>query len=278
MRSLLTIPLLVLWAVPGASAQTVRCQLTPTQYAFRGVCLADPSAPRGERGLSAFWPESITVFMTAGPRDAPPWRGNMSLPSLELSFEVARETPTPDRARVVLRTGLFWRLVTEWREGEAGRVSLAFSLSDAPTATEDDIVILSTALGHLDSIAHWDREDDRDCANDAPGVESLFCVLSAAIEARMGRYHHRQPALELLRAVIVERWPDRMAGHPIMDFNNHPATTIDDLRAALQLALEAAGDQATSAPTLPDAREPHDAAPGLPNLASAHQHHRTRTR
>jgi hypothetical protein len=61
----------------------------------------------------------------------------------------------------------------------------------------------------------------------------------------MGRYHHRQPALELVRAVIAERWRDRITSHQLVDFNNHPATTISDLRTVLQVALERATAQAS---------------------------------
>jgi hypothetical protein len=250
MRVPLAITLLVLTASPagpGAVAQTVRCQLAPSQYVLRGACWADPTEPRAQGGLSSFWPsDSVQILMTAGPREPPPWRGNISLPGLELSFEVAREHTAPDRSRVVLRTGLFWLVVTEWLPTDRGGASLVFGLTDHPGASADDVAILDAALAGLDSIPRWDREDDRDCANDEPGTVSLFCLLQTAIEARMGRYHHRQPALELLRGVIVARWRDRMAGHPLMDFNNHPATTLEEMRSALEAALVSARAQAAS--------------------------------
>jgi len=74
----------------------------------------------------------------------------------------------------------------------------------------------------------------------------VLLMFGPAVERRMGRYHHRQPALELVREVIAERWRERITSHQLVDFNNHPATTMADLRIVLQVALERATAQAQS--------------------------------
>jgi len=194
--------------------------------------------------LTRFWPaQAVWVFLATGPTEASPWRGYFFQPFWNEPFEIAREQLAPDQSRIVLRTSRAWLLVQEWRETSRDDVSLVFRLNYAP-ATADDVAILTAALSRLGSIRGWDRNDDRNCTNDDPGRESLFCMLSAAVEARMGRYHHYQPALDLVRAVISERWRGRYSGHPLMDFNNHPATTIEDIRTALELALASARTEA----------------------------------
>jgi hypothetical protein len=46
--------------------------------------------------------------------------------------------------------------------------------------------------------------------------------------------------------VIFERWRDRITSHQLVDFNNHPATTMADVRTVLQVALDRANVQAQS--------------------------------
>jgi hypothetical protein len=46
--------------------------------------------------------------------------------------------------------------------------------------------------------------------------------------------------------VITEQWPDRLDSHPLMDFNNHPHTTVGDVEAALQAAISLARTEAVS--------------------------------
>jgi hypothetical protein len=50
----------------------------------------------------------------------------------------------------------------------------------------------------------------------------------------------------LVRSVILERWRDRITSHQLIDFNNHPATTMTELRTVLEVALERASAQAQS--------------------------------
>ena len=229
---------------PGYEPGTVRCTLAAEEwgYGLHGTCVREndqaPTAVGSRVERTRFWPaDNVAVFIGAGPKGAPPWRGYFVHPSYNQSFEIVQQRITSDHVRLLLRTvGNGWVVVQDWRETDGDTAALVFRLNYA-SATTDDIAILTSALSRLASMKIWDRQDDRDCANDEPGSVSLFCLLSATVESRMGRYHHSQPALEVVRSVINERWPERLHGHGLMDFNNHAATTMEDLRTVLESSL-----------------------------------------
>jgi len=238
-----------------AAAQVVRCELYVDTYGLRGVCAPPEGPPREELGsrelLALQWPVGpVRVVVASGPAEPPPWRGAFLLPTQEINFEIVREQEGTPGERIVLRSSMAWVTVREWRETRPmgiaayGGAELVFDLAEYPKAGPDDIAILEAAIGAFDTLRAWDREDDRNCGNDAAEKTGLFCLLAHAVEARMGRYHHRQPALELMRRVILERWSDRLAGHALMDFNHHSATTLGDLRSALEAALVLATTEA----------------------------------
>jgi hypothetical protein len=172
-----------------------------------------------------------------------------------VAFEIAPQGSPSGPGRFVFRTGLTWLLVKEWGPVEAAQpacaacarqasdVLLVLDLVNPPPATDDDVAILRTALAGLDRIVQWNRREIQHCSSSDQTNTGLFCLLYTVVEARMGRYHHRQPALELVRSVIFERWRDRITGHQLIDFNNHPATTSADLKIVLQVALERASVQ-----------------------------------
>lgn len=259
MPRLLTILLFLLLASPGdAASQIGRCRLAARPYGFGGMCRLENPEGGPSQSLRMRIPDSVRVWMTTGPQDPPPWRGNISLPATEVAFEIAEDGSDLSPGRFVFRTGLTWLLVKEWRPVEPAQpacaacerlssdVLLVLDLVNPPPATEDDIAILRTALAGLDRITQWHRQEVQNCSSGDQTNTGLFCLLYTAIEARMGRYHHRQPALELVRSVIFERWRDRITSHQLVDFNNHPATTMADLRTVLQVALGRASMQAQS--------------------------------
>jgi len=263
MRYFFLAAVLSLGAAPAA-AQTVRCQLEDWRgwgYGLAGTCVlegeAAPGADATRTNRTRFWPrEKVSIFIAGGPKTEPPWRGTFQYPDYGESFEIVRQQISSDNVRLVLRTTESgWLTIQDWRELSGIRCGGDKSICEAAelvfrlnytSAASDDVEILTSALVRLPSIRAWDREDDRDCANDKPEHVSLFCLLSTAIEERMGRYHHSQPALEVVRAVINERYRERLRGHALMDFNNHTATTLQDLRAVLELSLARARAEAAS--------------------------------
>jgi hypothetical protein len=222
--------------------QMVRCELTSREYGFVGPCTAETGATaRQSTGGTPFatrWPdEPVWVAISRGPYEDPPWRGFLRIDDFVLAFEIAPEDDPVRGSRLVLRNGFAWLIVNEWKQNESGNISLIFGLSEEAPATEQDVAILRDAVKDLDSIAVWDREDDRNCSNDEAGHMSLFCLLQHSITNQMGHYHHRQPALQIVRKVIRQHWPQRIDGHTIMDFNNNPDTTMDDLHLVLEMAI-----------------------------------------
>lgn len=259
MPRVITIAILLLVAGgPDAASQIARCRLAPRPYGFGGVCRLGQAEAGDSQAPRIRLPDSVRVWLTAGPHDPPPWRGNLSLPGTEVSFEIAPAEPGSSSAPLVLRTGIIWLPVKEWRlldraqplcaacERLARDVLLVLDLVNPPPVSEDDVVILGTALAGLGRMTHWNRQEVQNCSGTDQTNTGLFCLLYGAVEARMGRYHHRQPALELVRSAILERWRDRITSHQLVDFNNHPATTMADLKGVLQVALERATTQAQS--------------------------------
>lgn len=257
MRLIATSILLLLGGVGSTAAQTAQCRLSPRPYGLGGICTLDSTQAAGRR-LRIPFADSVRIWMASGPRDQPPWRGNISLPRLETSFEVVPEDMAASQGRLVLRTGIAWLVVKEWREFNVGPqecsacertakvVSLVVDLVTQPPATDTDVAILQSALAALEKGGRWNRQEEQQCSSTDEDTVGLFCLLYTAVESRVGRYHHRQPALELVRSVILERWRDRITSHQLIDFNNHPATTLADLRAALERALAQAQAQAQS--------------------------------
>ena len=259
MRRLIVIPVFLLLAGSGrAAAQIARCQLAPRPYGLGGYCRLERPEVGSSQPLRLPFADSVIIWITSGPQDRPPWRGNISLPGVETAFEIAPQEVAPNAVPLIFRTGLAWLPVKEWRQLDTGpegcsacdrsakQVLLILDLVKAPPATKDDIAILHHALAGLDKLAQWNRAEVQNCTTSSRTDTGLFCLLYTSVEVQMGRYHHRQPALELVRSVILERWRERITSHQLIDFNNHPATTISDLRTALQLALERARAEAQS--------------------------------
>lgn len=258
MPRLLVILLFLLPLARDAAGQIAHCRLAARPYGFGGWCRLQNPEGGATQSLRLRIPDSVRVWMTTGPQDPSPWRGNISLPAAEVAFEIAQEGSGRSPPGLVFRTGLTWLVVNEWRQVEPAQplcaacerrssdVLLVLDLVQPPRATEDDIAILRAALADLGRMTQWNRQEAQSCSGSNQANTGLFCLLYAAVETRMGRYHHRQPALELVRSVIFERWRDRITSHQLVDFNNHPATTMADVRTVLQMALDRANVLAQS--------------------------------
>ena len=190
MRCALTIALLLLLAArQDLPAQIARCTLAARPYGFGGICRPQPGQVGDSQPRQTRFPDSVRVWTTAGPEDPPPWRGNLSLRGTEVAFEISPVRQGSRRAPLVLRTGLFWLPVMEWRRVEsaqppcaacdrrAGDVLLVLDLATPPPATDDDIVILRTALAGLDRITSWNRQEAQTCGAGDPASLGLFCLL-----------------------------------------------------------------------------------------------------
>lgn len=218
-----TLLVVVILAWPGdVAAQAYRCELRST------------SEPQQFKGICQTASDSMEAEFQEGGAGAGRWAGAFTRRSTRHPVEIV-ETPYPNGARKVLRSNVEWLIVREWTLSDSS-LSFGFNPGDAAPPTSDDIAILAEAQ-RLMSRSEWDRGDDRNCENDAPGRVSLYCALAKATSARMGRYYHRQPALRLVRELVAARWPERIQGHRLMDFNNHAETSLKEVLEVLGAAL-----------------------------------------
>jgi hypothetical protein len=105
--------------------------------------------------------------------------------------------------------------------------------------TADDLSILVRAERLLEDEAAWNRQDDRECADDErTGRRSLFCPLQRACIDVLGKYDHRRVALEEVRFAVEDATRGRAFEHRLRDFNNLPETRLSDIRRVLLVAKQ----------------------------------------
>ena len=102
-----------------------------------------------------------------------------------------------------------------------------------------DIQILTRANAVLVNESYWSKADDRKCQDDIDANKySLFCALYKASLDIMGEYNHRRPGLQQIRWIIGDKYSDRLDNHRLMNFNNHPDTTFNEIKRLLAESLQ----------------------------------------
>lgn len=99
-----------------------------------------------------------------------------------------------------------------------------------------DREILQRADRILASESVWNRADDRNCPATAT-TWSIYCAVEKAEVEVTGGFHHRRPAGELVREIVDDRAKSRNYHHRMMDYNNDPTTTLEDVRSLFAEAL-----------------------------------------
>ena len=98
-----------------------------------------------------------------------------------------------------------------------------------------DLSILESADAKLADESVWDRADDRKCdAEDE--IFSLYCSLFFGSKTTIGEYQHRRTAIQEVRFAIEDATGGREFDHRLMDFNNLPETSFDDVKAVIGIA------------------------------------------
>ena len=103
-----------------------------------------------------------------------------------------------------------------------------------PAITKADLEIVKRARAILDSPSKWNRADNRVCPANAKTF-SLYCSLQMATIEVSGNAEHRGAALQEARFVIDEISIDRNYEHRLMNYNNDPTTTFDDIQEVLRI-------------------------------------------
>jgi hypothetical protein len=202
-----------------AAPELARCDLQKDATgSFRGYCQwPDRKVDAKLTRLDSFWTGEMT------PR-------NPEDPDL---FEVT------DRSRLqaeVAKTPQGWFPVVSFAAA-TDRLTLSFSIASEVLPSSDDSRILQLALQMLQDESRWNRRDDRTCIKGAERW-SLYCALEEATRKVVGRFHYRQPALQIVREVVGAVGPNRIQTHRLMDFNNHAETTLHDVQNVLQIAAD----------------------------------------
>ncbi|TQV74598.1 hypothetical protein FLL45_06440 [Aliikangiella marina] len=109
-------------------------------------------------------------------------------------------------------------------------------LSDENPVNAEDIKVLERALKLLEAPENWDQNDDRHCL--IWEKKSLFCAIALAQKEVIGHYSHRSIPAQEVRFTIERNYPKRWDKHPIMDFNNHQATTFDEIQNVLSDTIQ----------------------------------------
>jgi len=104
-----------------------------------------------------------------------------------------------------------------------------------PPVTDVDLKIVKRAREILNSPAKWNRADNRVCPESAKAV-SLYCALQVATKEVTGNANHRGAALQEARFVVDEISFGRNYEHRLMNYNNDPTTTFEDVQEVLAIA------------------------------------------
>jgi len=134
----------------------------------------------------------------------------------------------------VIRTYNGWYPISHVPTGNALRFQMD-RLNQVPP-NDLDRQILKRAAALFTSEAMWNRADDRKCPATATTL-SIYCAEERASIEVTGGFHHRRPALELVRNVVDERSKGKSYDHRLMDYNNDPSTTLADVRSLFAAAL-----------------------------------------
>jgi hypothetical protein len=118
---------------------------------------------------------------------------------------------------------------------EGGRLNLTILGNKQLPPTTDDIRIIQRAMALMSDVKVWNKDDDRNCPPN-PQKWSVFCALMQATQEVSGGVHYRQPALQAVREVVNEVGGTRVNKHRLMDYNNHPDTTLNDIHNMLRVA------------------------------------------
>lgn len=193
----------------------------------------------------------------SGDMPAKMWAGDMAAPSsghtgIELEYSIFNDG--------ILRTQFGWFRVHGVEENEdytrdqgSSRLSFRLDTRDEVPPDSMDVAILRKAKALLADANRWDRKDDRRCTPAKPKL-SLYCAMREASISESGGFHHRRPALEIVRRLVDARSAGRDYSHRLRDYNNDPRTSLADIQTLFDEAIaNAQRAQAEGGP--PDAEQ-----------------------
>jgi hypothetical protein len=136
----------------------------------------------------------------------------------------------------VIRTEFGWFPVLAFQESPLG-MEFRFDAAHEVPPNELDRLIVQRAASLLSRDTVWNRKDDRNCPRGA-STWSIYCAMERATRDISGGFHHRRPAMELVRQIVEERTAGRDYSHRLMDYNNDRATALADVNGLFGEALQ----------------------------------------
>lgn len=103
----------------------------------------------------------------------------------------------------------------------------------APATTARDLQVVDRALAILNSTDKWNRHETQQCAADARTF-GIYCTLKKALEDVTGQFDEESVVLKDARAV-VDFVATKQYGARLVNYNNDPATSFDDIQAFFRI-------------------------------------------
>ncbi|MEJ2407174.1 MAG: hypothetical protein P8171_23400 [Candidatus Thiodiazotropha sp.] len=98
-----------------------------------------------------------------------------------------------------------------------------------------DLDILTKANALLSGESRWRKERVSSCSQSEK--LDLYCALEKASVDVMGKYIHRQPALQEVRFSIDDHYRERWKKHRLVEFNSNNYTNFRDVKSVLSQAI-----------------------------------------
>jgi hypothetical protein len=178
--------------------------------------------------------KSITTGMwRKGDDPTAVWAGDMTdsgSPNAAIEIEIHRG------GFGVLRTEYGWFAVSAYSPATS-TLQFQVDTSRELPPSDLDLQIVRRAAAILSSDSVWNRADTRVCPATAT-TWSIYCAMQRATIEVTGAFHHRRPALEVVRLIVEKRAVGRPYHHRLMDYNNDPSTRLDDVRSLFAEALD----------------------------------------
>ncbi len=221
-----------------AQSNVMMCHLTRDVSGFTGTC-SIPCAVNAlainidglRPGFSCGDPDR-SVNVTLRPQEKfDDWLGTMQGKEPEDPTRFGVIKPKDGKAGVA-KTPYGWFALTDAKQ-DGDALALTIMANRQLPPTEDDTRIIRRAIALIPSTNAWNKEDNRQCPPNQSKL-SLFCALMQATTEISGGVHYRQPAMQAVREVLNEVGVGRFKLHRLMDYNNHPDTTLDEVHALLK--------------------------------------------
>jgi hypothetical protein len=221
-------------ALSAARALSTTCQFQSANGLWTGSCgvlFAE------HRTLTIAPAKSITTGVwQKGATPTAVWSGQMTDSA---SSPYAVEVEIYSGGSGIVRTEFGWYAVSGFALSPTDlRFQIDTSREIIPN--ELDRQILRRAATILSSASTWNRADNRRCPTTAT-TWSIYCALERATIEVTGGFHHRRPALEVVRQIVEERTAGRNYNHRLMDYNNDSTTSLNDVQSLFAEALKRAG-------------------------------------